>query len=293
MGGMSAPTISRIPTAEGHLAVYTWPGSEPTVLLAHATGFHGRVWDEIVQRLGGLRAVAFDFRGHGRSSKPAPPYDWRWFGEDVIALVDALGLRGCIAAGHSKGGHAITYAVAHRPDAFAALLLIDPVILPEAAYGQQRFPGEHFAARRRNEWGSPEEMFARFAGRDPFRRWDRAVLWDYCRHGLVPNPAGPGYVLACPPAVEASIYAGSWGRNIYPEVARIRVPVRVLRARPRGEAAVGTDMSASPTAPDLAQRFLLGEDVPLPEFTHFIPMEAPGLVAEEIQRLAARCAAHE
>ncbi len=290
---MSEPRIFRVPAAEGDLAVYEWPGEEPTVLLAHATGFHGRVWDQVVRRLAGMRAIAFDFRGHGRSSKPAPPYDWRWFGEDVIAIVDALGLQRCIAAGHSKGGHAITYAAAHRPEAFAALLLIDPVILPEAVYGRERFAGEHFAARRRNEWGSPEEMFERFASREPFSRWDRAVLWDYCRHGLLPSPSGHGYALACPPAVEASIYAGSWGRNIYPEIARVRIPVKVLRARPRGAEAVGTDMSASPTAPDLARRFAMGEDMELPEHTHFIPMEAPGLVAEEIRRLAARFAVHE
>lgn len=290
---MNEPTSFRVRVGSLELAGYEWPGVEPAVLLAHATGFHGRIWDQVARRLPGRRVVAFDFRGHGRSDKPPPPYDWRWFGEDVLAVVDALSLRGAVGVGHSKGGHAVTFAAAHRPEAFAALLLIDPVILPESAYGEGPFPGEHFAARRRNEWSSPEEMFERFSTREPFSRWDREVLWDYCRHGLLPNPAGTGYVLACPPAVEASIYAGSRGRNVYPEVARVRVPVRVLRARSRGLGAVGVDMSASPTAPDLASRFALGEDVELPQYSHFLPMEAPGLVADEVARMVERCTRSE
>lgn len=290
---MNAPRMLRIPSGAEQLAVYEWPGEEPALLFAHATGFHGRIWDQVIRRLPGQRAIAFDFRGHGHSTKPQPPYNWRWFGDDVIAIVDALRLHECVAVGHSKGGHAVVYAAAHRPAAFAALLLIDPVILPSDLYERPPRTGEHFAARRRNEWESPEVMYERFASREPFSGWDRAVLWDYCRHGLLPNPEGPGYVLACPPAVEASIYAGSWGRNIYPEIARIRVPVRVLRARARGPHAVGVDMSASPTAPDLAAQFALGEDVALPHHSHFIPMEAPDLVAEECRRLLAYCTTHK
>lgn len=290
---MNAPRMFRIASGTDELAVYEWPGEEPALLFAHATGFHGRIWDQVIRRLPGQRAIAFDFRGHGRSSKPHPPYDWRRFGDDVIAVIDALRLERCVAVGHSKGGHAVTFAAAHRPGAFGAILLIDPVILPRELYERPATPIEHFAARRRNEWESPETMFERFVTREPFSRWDRAVLWDYCRHGLLPNPEGPGYVLACPPAVEASIYSGSWGRNIYPEIARVRVRVRVLRARPRGSDAVGVDMSASPTAPDLAAHFALGEDVPLPHLSHFIPMEAPGLVADECRRILAYCTARE
>lgn len=267
------------------LTVYEWPGDDPPFLLAHATGFHGRIWDAVARRLAGRRVISFDFRGHGRSDKPAPPYDWRWFGEDVVAIIDALDLRGAIAAGHSKGGHAVAWAAAQRPHAFAALLLVDPVILPRSEYGKP-MPGEvHFAARRRNEWGSAEEMFERFRGRLPFSRWRPEVLRDYCEHGLLPAPAGHGYVLACPPAVEASIYAGSRGRDIYDELSRIRVPVRVLRARTRGSDAVGVDMSSSPTAPDLARHFARGEDVYLPEHTHFIPMEDPDLIVRHLLEL--------
>jgi pimeloyl-ACP methyl ester carboxylesterase len=271
------------------LAVFEQPGEEPAVFFAHATGFHARCWDQVVERLPGRRCVALDMRGHGRSAKPPPPYNWRTFGEDVAAVAHELGLKGALGVGHSKGGYAVTIAAAAEPDAFARLLLVDPVIFREEQYATYSVT-EHFAARRRNEWTSPAEMFERFKDRPPFDRWDPAVLRDYCDYGLLPAPAGDGYVLACPPEIEAATYAGSLGANPYPDIARVRIPVRILRARGPGAEASRT-MSSSPTDPDLASRFAEAEDVFLPGHTHFIPMEDAGLVAAHIVELLETMAA--
>ncbi|WP_322796309.1 alpha/beta hydrolase [Tepidiforma sp.] len=284
---MAEPKSFRVRGAGVELQAWEWPGDEPAVFLAHATGFHGRCWDRVAERLPGVRVIAVDMRGHGRSEKPEPPYRWPAFGDDVAAVVRELGLGGAIGVGHSKGGYAVTRAAALEPGAFAALLLVDPVIGPRG-YRRQMAEDDHFAARRRNAWDSPEEMVARFRGREPFSRWDPEVLEDYCRWGLLPNPAGEGYVLACPPRIEAAVYAGAYneapGEDIYELIAQVQVPVRVLRARPRDEANP-MDMSGSPTAPDLAAHFPRGEDVPVPQYSHFIPMEDPGFIAAEIDRL--------
>jgi pimeloyl-ACP methyl ester carboxylesterase len=40
------------------------------------------------------------------------------------------------------------------------------------------------------------------------------------------------------------------------------------------------DFTASPTWPDLAKQFPNAQDVYLPDLTHFIPMQDPGLVAD-------------
>ncbi|MEO7145380.1 MAG: alpha/beta hydrolase [Bryobacteraceae bacterium] len=264
------------------LAVWEWPGAEPAVLLCHATGFHGRCWDQVVRRLPGRRVLAVDLRGHGHSTKPAPPYTWRAFGEDVAAVVDALGLESAVGVGHSMGGHSVTLAAALRPEAFGRLLLLDPVIFPPEAYAGAR-AGEHYTARRRNRWASAEEMFERFENRPPFASWDRAVLRDYCGYGLLPAADGDGFELACPPAVEASIYANSTAgdADIGEEIARIEIPVRVVRsARPVTPNAL--DMGASPTPRGLAARFRLGKDAHVDAYGHLFPMEAPGLVAEMI-----------
>src|SRR5712692_1741421 len=193
---------SRVAVNGVELAVWEWAGEGPPILFCHATGFHARCWDQVIAHLPGRRCFALDFRGHGRSSKPAPPYLWREFGEDVAALATALGLSGAVGVGHSMGGHAVTLAASLKPDAFSTLLLLDPVIRGKQAYTGP-WQEAHFVAKRRNRWASPQEMFDRFKDRAPFETWDRAVLRDYCEYGLEPD--GDGFVLACPPAIEASI----------------------------------------------------------------------------------------
>lgn len=285
---MREPIATRHSVNGVELQVYEWPAPGPTVFLAHATGFHARCWDQVVARLPEFRCIAVDMRGHGLSSQPEPPYLWRYFGEDVAALARALGLEGAIAAGHSKGGYAITLAAALEPGIFSKLLLIDPVILSPSAYksmAEREGEVEHFAARRRNEWPSPEAMFESFKGRPPFNAWDPAVLHDYCQFGLVPNPNGDGCVLACPPRIEAATYMGSSGGDIYDEIGTLDIPVRILRARERSADSPG-DMSGSPTNPELVKHFSRAEDIHLPKYSHFIPMEDPGFIAEQLRELA-------
>lgn len=281
------PIEHRLPGAGVQLQAYEWPGTGRPIVLAHATGFHARCWDAVVAELPSRRVVALDMRGHGRSDIPSPPYRWAEFGDDIVAALRALGLEGVLAAGHSKGGYAIVRAAALAPELFAGLLLLDPVILSADVYGQRRQGGEHFAARRRDRWSSPAEMFEAFRGRDPFARWDERVLRDYCEFGLLPAPDGDGYVLACPPIVEAAIYQGAIeAAAVYDEVARVEAPVRVVRARPR-QPGSALDMTSSPTAPDLASRFRRGTDAPAPQYSHFIPMEDPAFVAAQLALLEA------
>jgi pimeloyl-ACP methyl ester carboxylesterase len=285
------PTPNRIQTLTGpqffdingaRLAVWERAGTEPPILFTHATGFHAHCWSQIIARISKRRSIAFDMRAHGASSKPEPPYEWHNFGEDTAGLARALDLHGATGVGHSMGGHSLVMAAALVPEAFSELILIDPVIMPAALYtGRPREP--HFARKRRNRWTSSDEMFERFKDRTPFRNWDVASQRDYCDWGLVPAPDGNGYLLACPPDIEASIYEASTlnDANLYSKLDRIQVPVTVIRS-PRFMRAEGAmDMAASLTAPDLATHFQRGRDIEVP-YSHFIPMEAPAMVAEFI-----------
>ena len=272
------------------LAYFEWgsPAGQ-TVLMLHATGFHARCWDGVVRSLGdGYHIIAMDQRGHGRSAKRGS-YEWSEFGADAAAFVDELDLDAVVGVGHSMGGHAITQAASQRPNRFRALLLVDPVILDPDAYAEFPMfasPEAHPVARRRNRWRSTEEMYDRFADRHPFNLWDPAVLLDYCRFGLLPD--GDGFVLACPPRVEASIYQGSAGRDIGDAIGTLPHPVAVLRARGRDPGARNTgtmDFARSPTWPGLAAAFPNGRDIHHPELSHFIPMQRPDLVADQIRSL--------
>ncbi len=280
---MTIPTQT-LHTINGlQIAAYEWAGIEPTHVLAHATGFHARLWDQVVAHLDGRRVIALDLRGHGHSSKPTPPkpYAWHAFADDLVALDDALDLRGAVGVGHSCGGHAVALAAALKPDLFSRIILIDPVIFPKAGYTTQISEGEHYTARRRNEWASSDEMFERFKDRSPFDLWDRAVLHDYVDYGLLPNPDGDGFVLACPPAIEAAIYRQSGGSNIYPQLETVMIPALIMRLGVRSSFSPD-DMAGSPTNPDLWRHFQHGHDMQLTDYTHFAPMQNPAHIAQLI-----------
>ena len=274
------PNLHFVPSGDLELAVWEWPGEDPPLLFAHATGFHGRCWDHIVRLFPGRHALSIEFRGHGRSTKPAPPIPWHDFSQDVLAVAHHFGIRGAVGIGHSMGGHALVSAAIQQPDVFGALVLVDPVIFPPEYYGEAPADAS-FIQRRRNRWASPAEMFDRFRPRAPFATWQEEALRNYCDYALLPD--GETFVLACPPAVEAAIYSlcNAPESNLYPGIPSVAQPVTILRAGNIATTAA-LDLSASPTAPDLASKFPRGRDLFLPDHNHYIPMEAPELVAAEI-----------
>jgi len=282
------PKLSFFDATGGRIAWFEWGtrGQEP-LLLIHATGFHARVWDRTIAALKErYHVIAVDTRGHGRSEKRGPVRDWRDMADDIHELLLQLALPRMIGAGHSMGGHLLVQLAARMPEQFSRLVLVDPVIMsPEVYEARKPWPpeGEHPVARRRNSWESWEAMFELFSHRKPYNLWQRDVRVDYCRHGVMPKADGSGVELACPPAIEASVYMVSGSSAIHDEARSVKVPVTVLRARLPGPGPRDlTDFTASPTWPDLASLFEQGRDVFLPDLTHFIPMQDPALTADYI-----------
>ena len=258
------------------------------VLFVHATGFHARCWDQVVSHLPSeLHIFAVDMRGHGQSENKGP-FTWQRLGQDILSLAEHLGLQNILGVGHSMGGHCITHAAGHQPRLFRRLILVDPVILSPNLYQnskrhQYEDVSEHPVARRRSHFASVQEMHDRYVDRKPYSLWQPQVFMDYCTYGLVPAPSGTGLALACPPHIEASIYMGNFDADLYTLIPKIEVPTLVLRARPRDASSKEMDFSASPTWPELADQFPHGQDIMLPELTHFIPMQDPALVADFIR----------
>lgn len=273
------------------LCLFEWgkkSNDQPTVLLAHATGFHARCWDAVVRHLGDHHVVALDQRGHGRSDAPEITH-WRAFGEDLAGLVDVLGLERIVGVGHSMGGHAMTDAAALRPRAFARLLLIDPVIAAPDDYGPGGWklspPGgePHPTAKRRNHFASPQAMVDRFRDRPPYAAFDPDVLRDYCTYGLRPAPDGDGLVLACAPQSEASVYMTSrTNPGVFVSARSLDIPVHIVRVKLPPIDRDVMDFSSSPTWPGLAGEFRRGRETFLDDRSHFLPQESPALVARMI-----------
>lgn len=280
------PREHRQSTPAGDICWFEWgePGEGASLLLLHATGFHARLWDQVVAALPpGTHAIAPDHRGHGRSFRPAILSDWGANADALLPLVDRLAARPLVGCGHSMGGHVLTRLSALRPAAFQHLVLIDPVIMDPSLYkGAADIPvpdpADHPVARRRNRWDSEAAMRERFADRAPYSRWDPAVLADYCRYGLLPAADGEGLELACPPALEASMYQNALRTDPHVWLGDVAAPVTLIRA-PAGERGDPLDFSQSPTWTGLGPAIGAVRDELWADCSHFIPMEAPGRVA--------------
>ncbi|MCU0923563.1 MAG: alpha/beta hydrolase [Burkholderiaceae bacterium] len=270
------------------LACFEWRaplrGAAPTIWMVHATGFHGRVWDQVIRYLPGQHVIAVDQRGHGRSGGTG--FDsWADFGRDQAALAAAMDLQGAVGVGHSMGAHALVQAAAYAPGRFRQLVLIDPVIRSPAEYHQpQPPPGTlHPSAQRKNRFVSAQEMFERFADRPPYSVFDTQALQDYCQHGLKPAADGQGFELACAPGFEGRVYPTALANaGIYASIRALQIPVLVVRARPQDPSIKPWDALGTPTYAQLAQEFRFGRDLRLLDKTHMLPMEDPALVARLI-----------
>ena len=54
------------------LAYRVWDNNndKPTLLFAHASGFHSMIWNQIIRKINNYNCIAIDFSGHGMSHNP-------------------------------------------------------------------------------------------------------------------------------------------------------------------------------------------------------------------------------
>ena len=93
-------------TPDGTEIFYNDWGSGRPVVLIHGWPLHSDMWEHqatfLVEQ--GLRVIAYDRRGFGRSSQPWTGYDYDTLASDLHALTEALDLRDATIVGFSMGG---------------------------------------------------------------------------------------------------------------------------------------------------------------------------------------------
>jgi 3-oxoadipate enol-lactonase len=113
----------------------TESGSGIPVVLLHgltATRRYVVMGSRVLER-SGHRVIAYDARGHGRSS-PAPTpeaYGYDELGRDLEAVLDEFGIARAVLAGASMGAHTILWLALHAPERVGGLVVITPGYDPE------------------------------------------------------------------------------------------------------------------------------------------------------------------
>ncbi|MGY1708702.1 3-oxoadipate enol-lactonase [Geodermatophilus sp. SYSU D00758] len=101
------------------------PADAPVVVLSNSLGATRGMWDPQVPALAErFRVVTYDTRGHGDSPAPPGPYSLDDLVDDVVALLDRLGVARAHVAGLSLGGMTAMRMAAREPGRVDRLVLL-------------------------------------------------------------------------------------------------------------------------------------------------------------------------
>jgi non-heme chloroperoxidase len=170
--------MGMITVSDGTTLFYKDWGSGQPIVFHHGWPLSADDWDAqmlffVAQ---GYRAIAYDRRGHGRSTQTTQGNDMDTYVEDAAAVAEALDLRDAIHVGHSTGGGEVARYVARRGGGRVAKAVLISAI-PPIMLKSDTNPG-----------GTPIEVFDGFraqlaANRAEFYRQVPIPFYGYNRPG--------------------------------------------------------------------------------------------------------------
>ena len=279
------------------LSVYNYSSKSSAnrqVLLSHATGFHGRCFDPVVNFLKNkFDCTSFDYRGFGDSKLNSDwQVEWQGYCDDALAVANSLHDHGrIIAVGHSMGGAALIMAALIAPELFKALIIYEPIIFP-ATFRQASkdlhvpSPLVEGARRRRTTFASREEALANYSSKPPMDVFKNESLRAYVEYGFNDiedtKTKQRSVVLKCLPEHEARTYETGAAHQTWDQLHLLQVPTWVVSG------------AVAPNQPS-AWSELIAKEIQNAKFIqwsdvgHFGPMQQPDRLASlisEVDKLA-------
>ncbi len=121
--------IPMIETTDRTLLFYKDWGHGKAVVFIHSWALNSDMWQYQMNQMTnqGLRCIAYDRRGHGRSSQPGQGYDYDTLADDLAIVMDQLDLRDATLVSHSMGaGDIVRYLSRHGAHRVARIVLLAP-----------------------------------------------------------------------------------------------------------------------------------------------------------------------
>ncbi len=131
--------MSMITTKDGTQIYYKDWGSGLPVVFSHGWPLSSDSWEDQMLFLAsnGYRCIAYDRRGHGRSSQPWDGNEMNTYADDLAILLDALGLKNIFLIGFSAGGGEVARYIGRygtkRLAKVALISAVPPLMLKTAA----------------------------------------------------------------------------------------------------------------------------------------------------------------
>ena len=262
------------------------PADAPGALVAHANGFAAGSYAPWLRMLSTtMRVFAYDARGHGGAAWPAGPLDLVFhvdrFADELAAVTTTLASRlggvPLFFVGHSLGAASfLRLATRAAAPLFARALLFEPPVFPSADAAHhaeaaaKQTPLIERSAQRRAHWQSPDALCRLLKARGMFQRFRPDMLAAHCRATLRPAPGG-GYMLACPPEIESSIFMSHRVADTWDRLPAVHERVHLVSS----DAGMPERSWVSAVLPEMARRIPGATLDMLPGTGHMLILEAP------------------
>jgi len=127
------PQLARhqISLADGHQVGVAVCGRGVPIVLIHGFTAEGMLYAQCLSRIvaAGFKVVAIDSASHGSTQGlPTGGGDFEEYAKLLGRVVDELGIKRAIFAGHSMGGRLVTELAAREPDRALAVILLDAIV---------------------------------------------------------------------------------------------------------------------------------------------------------------------
>lgn len=237
-----------VPVQGGALTVHELAGSADspiTVLAVHGITANGLSYATLARRMPeGVRLLAPDLRGRAESADIAGPWGLRAHADDLITVLDHLGLGAVRLIGHSMGAYVAALAAVRHPGRFERVVLIDGGIgfpVPPGADIDAMLAAVLGPAQAKLSMTFPDaDAYLDFMRTNPAITETEALgpqiatdLTTYLTHDLVPREGG-GLGSSCvPEAIRADGEQTMIDAEILAAAANLTMPVTLLWA-PRG-----------------------------------------------------------
>ena len=174
-----------------HYRHLTAPGDARPIVFINSLGTDFRVWSAITRGFAAHPTLVYDKRGHGLSDLGDTPYSMEDHVDDLIGLVEHLGLKHLVLCGLSVGGLIAQGFHDRRPD------LVDGIILCDTAHkiGTDESWNARIAAVEQNGIGSIADGVMKMWFTPAFHEKKAAELAGY--RNMVSRQSLQGYVATC------------------------------------------------------------------------------------------------
>jgi pimeloyl-ACP methyl ester carboxylesterase len=275
-------------TGQTRLPFEDFGGTGAPLHFAHANGYPPSAYRLLLQLLSeSYHVVAMRMRPLWPSADSTAFSDWKVLADDLDQFLDQQALGQVIGVGHSMGATTTLRLALRQPERFRSLVLIDPVIfLPfmsvtwdlifRLGLAYRFHPLVKSALKRRTCFEDRSAMFTNYRQKPVFSRMSDESLQAYVDSLACPD--SNGQIQLCYPADwEARIYVTSLRADleIWRQLPGLVPPVLFLRGS-------DTDTFLAGTAHRIERRLKTARIATLPDTTHLLALEKPGLVCHSI-----------